>query len=90
MEIRIGPLRWEQYRIWAKDPASIRNTMRELMDDFLPRPMQWEAVAILDPSTLPVTCGRSLGSEDPDSQACLGSSGWLGEMDPEPAVLTLS
>ena len=90
VEIRIGPLRWEQYRIWARDPGSIRATMRELVEDFLPRPMQWEAVAILDPSTLPAECGRSLGDGDPESQARLGGAGWLGELDPEPAVLSLT
>lgn len=90
VEIRIGPLRWEQYRIWARDPASIRTTIRDLVEDFLPRPMQWEAVAILDPTTLPVECGRSLGDGSPESQACLGGCAWLGEMEPEPAVLSLS
>jgi predicted component of type VI protein secretion system len=90
VEIRIGPLRWEQYRIWARDPASIRTTMHELLGDFLPRPLQWEAVAILDPATLPAECGRSLGDGNPEFQARLGSTGWLGEMDPEPAVLSLS
>lgn len=90
VEIRIGPLRWEQYRIWAGDPATIRATIGGLMDDFLPRPMQWEALAILDPSTLPVECGRSLGDGEPESQACLGRTAWLGETNAEPAILSLS
>ena len=90
VEIRIGPLRWEQYRIWARDPASIRTTMGELLGDFLPRPVQWEAVAILDPLTLPVECGRSLGDGNSEAQACLGAAAWLGEMDPEPTELSLS
>jgi predicted component of type VI protein secretion system len=90
VEIRIGPLRWEQYRIWAREPGAIRATMRDLLGDFLPRPMQWEVVAILDPSTLPAEYGRSLGEGNSEAQACLGAAAWLGEMDPEPAVLSLS
>jgi len=89
VEIRIGPVMWEQYRLWARDPEGIRSAVRDLVEDFLPRPMQWDAVAVLDPSALPPRVGRGLGDGAPDLQANLGGCAWLGETDPEPAVLSL-
>jgi predicted component of type VI protein secretion system len=90
VEIRIGPMRWEQYRAWARHPESIRATVRELVEDFLPRPVQWDVVAILDPSGIPPGAGRGLGDQDAELQACLGMIAWLGETDPEPAKLSLA
>ncbi|HXP90889.1 MAG TPA: type VI secretion system baseplate subunit TssG [Fibrobacteria bacterium] len=90
VEIRIGPVRWEQYRAWARDPESIRAAVRGLVEDFLPRPVQWDVVAILDPCGLPPGVGRGLGDRDPDLQACLGAVAWLGDTDPEPAMLSLA
>jgi predicted component of type VI protein secretion system len=89
VEIRIGPVRWEQYRLWARDPQTVRTVVRDLVEDFLPRPVQWEAVAVLDPLGLPPGVGRGLGDGDAELQANLGACAWLGETDPEPAVLTL-
>ena len=90
VEIRIGPVRWEQYRAWARDPEAIRATVRELVEDFLPRPVQWDVVAILDPSGIPPGAGRGLGDQDRDLQASLGMMAWLGETDPAPALLSLA
>jgi type VI secretion system ImpH/TssG family protein len=90
LEAKIGPLPWESYRMWALDRDASTDLVTTLIEDFLPRPMQWAAEIELDPSTLPATAGRALGDASPEDQARLGSCAWLGTEDPEAARMVLA
>lgn len=90
IDIRIGPLPWDAYRIWSRDPQASRDLVGVLVDDYLPRPMEWEGTVDLDPSTVPPGAGRALGDGDAESQAILGTCGWLGEEELQPARLVLA
>lgn len=90
LDIKIGPMPWEQYRAWATYPEAAREKVRVLVEDYLPRPMVWEAEAVLDPTGVPPECGRSLGGADSLNQVHLGAFAWLGTEDPQPARLVLN
>lgn len=90
VDIRIGPIPWEQYRQMALHPEEARERVRILVEDYLPRPMVWEAEAILDPSGVPADCGRSLGDGSVLQQAHLGAFSWLGSESPEASRLILN
>lgn len=90
LDIKIGPMPWEQYRQWATRPEEARSKVRILVEDYLPRPMVWEAEAVLDPSGVPPECGRSLGDATPINQVHLGAFAWLGTENPQPARLVLN
>lgn len=90
LDVRLGPLPWDTYRIWSRDPQAARDLVGILVDDFLPRPLDWEGEVVLDPSTVPARAGRHLGDGDTEAQASLGTSAWLGELDLEPARLILA
>lgn len=89
LEVRIGPLPWEAYRPWALDREASARIVSTLVEDFLPRPMQWAAEIELDPATLPEDAGRSLGDASAEAQARLGACAWLGTESPEAARLVL-
>ena len=90
LSVKIGPLPWDSYRPWALDRDASTKIVATLVDDFLPRPMQWSADIELDPSTLPQSAGRALGDADAESQARLGACAWLGTDAPEAARLVLA
>lgn len=90
VDIQIGPLPWAQYALWATQPDKIRAKVKVLVEDYLPRPMVWEAVALLDPSGVPPEYGRSLGDSNSETQARLGAISWLGTENPEAARLLLN
>lgn len=89
LRITLGPVEWEVFRRWSREPTAMRRRLAELVEAFLPRPMQWEAVAVLDPAGVPADCGRILGDGDPETQPRLGMAAWLGSESPEPAMLAL-
>jgi len=90
IEIKIGPLAWDEYRVWSQDRQAATDLVKALVDDFLPRPMEWAGEILLDPSTVPESAGRLLSDADGESQATLGTCAWLGSDDPEPARLVLA
>lgn len=90
LEIKLGPLPWETYRLWVSDRQASTDLVSTLVEDFLPRSLPWSGEVELDPSTLPETAGRTLGDADPEAQAVLGASAWLGIESPEAARLVLA
>lgn len=90
LEVKIGPLPWETYRIWSRDRQASTDLVGTLVDDFLPRPMQWSGEVELDPTTVPATAGRHLSDADSEAQAMLGTCAWLGTESPEAARLVLA
>jgi len=90
IEIKIGPLAWDDYRVWSRDRQAATDLVSALVDDFLPRPMEWSGEILLDPRTVPEGAGRLLSDADGEAQAMLGTCAWLGSEAPEPARLVLA
>lgn len=90
LDVKIGPLPWESYRIWSRDRHASTDLVSTLVDDFLPRPMGWSGAVELDPTTVPEGAGRLLSDADGEGQAMLGTCAWLGSESPEAARLVLA
>ncbi len=89
LDIRLGPLPWDAYALWAMDRQAATDLVATLVEDFLPRPLPWNAIVELDPTTVPADAGRRLGDGATANQARLGAAAWIGEMDLESARLIL-
>lgn len=84
--ISMGPVAWGAYRRHLGDPAEFRESIRVLIDDYLPRPMLWSVDYSLDLVTVPARAGTILGDRDIQGQVRLGHCGWLGTRKTETVV----
>lgn len=78
VDVTVGAVPWNVFRRRAIRLEEFKSAVRLLVNDYLPRPMDWTLCFELDLATVPQGAGVRLGGGDAVQQASLGHGAWIG------------